>query len=187
MFKGSYAETMTGAVAAYRAGNPPDIVQVFEVGTATMMAAKGAIKPVYQLMKDADEPFNPDSYLPAVTGCHSTPDGTRPPTPSRSTRPSAIGRMATRRGRRGVHSGRPGGASGQQRLRARKTGAFAQLPQWERTANWSERRPDGTARSSIYPGSSHGGDEPHRSECPWIGRLGRGRSLSHGSTITPGH
>ncbi|MGA8401623.1 MAG: sn-glycerol-3-phosphate ABC transporter substrate-binding protein UgpB [Stellaceae bacterium] len=75
VFKGSYAETMTGAVAAYRAGNPPDIVQVFEVGTATMMAAKGAIKPVYQLMKDADEPFSPDSYLPAVTGYYSTPDG----------------------------------------------------------------------------------------------------------------
>ena len=33
---------MTAAIAAcYRAGNAPDIVQVFEVGTATMMAAKG--------------------------------------------------------------------------------------------------------------------------------------------------
>src|SRR5258707_4285965 len=47
VFKGSYAETMTGAIAAYRAGNAPNIVQVIEVGTATMMAAKGAIKPVY--------------------------------------------------------------------------------------------------------------------------------------------
>src|SRR5947199_9059233 len=45
VFKGSYAETMTGAIAAYRSGNAPAIVQVFEVGTATMMAAKGAIKP----------------------------------------------------------------------------------------------------------------------------------------------
>ena len=75
VFKGSYAETMTGAIAAYRAGNPPDIVQVFEVGTATMMAAKGAIKQVYQLMADANEPFDPGSYLPAVTGYYSTPDG----------------------------------------------------------------------------------------------------------------
>src|SRR5579872_3955856 len=54
VFKGSYAETMTAAIAAYRAGNAPDIVQVYEVGTATMMAAKGAIKPVYQLMADAN-------------------------------------------------------------------------------------------------------------------------------------
>src|SRR5579862_9339569 len=75
VFKGSYAETMTAAIAAYRAGHPPDIVQVFEVGTATMMAAKGAIKPVYQLMKDAGEPFDPKAYLPAVTAYYSTADG----------------------------------------------------------------------------------------------------------------
>jgi len=75
VFKGSYAETMTAAIAAFRAGNPPDIVQVFEVGTATMMAAKGAIKPVYQLMADAGEKFDPASYLPAVTAYYSTADG----------------------------------------------------------------------------------------------------------------
>src|ERR1700733_13269932 len=67
VFKGSYAETMTAAIAAYRAGNAPDIVQVFEVGTATMMAAKGAVKPVYQLMADAGEPFDSSAYLSAVT------------------------------------------------------------------------------------------------------------------------
>ena len=38
------------AIAAFRAGNAPHILQVFEVGTATMMAAKGAIKPVYEVM-----------------------------------------------------------------------------------------------------------------------------------------
>src|ERR1051325_7792721 len=75
VFKGSYAETMTGAIAAFRAGNPPHIVQVFEVGTATMMAAKGAVKPVYQLMADAGEPFDPQSYPPAVTVYYSTADG----------------------------------------------------------------------------------------------------------------
>jgi sn-glycerol 3-phosphate transport system substrate-binding protein len=46
VYKGSYPESMTAAIAAFRAGNAPHIVQVFEVGTATMMAAKGAIKPV---------------------------------------------------------------------------------------------------------------------------------------------
>jgi sn-glycerol 3-phosphate transport system substrate-binding protein len=75
VFKGSYAETMTAAIAAYRAGNAPDIVQVFEVGTATMMAAKGAVKPVYQLMADAGEPFDPSTYLAAVTAYYSTQDG----------------------------------------------------------------------------------------------------------------
>ena len=75
IFKGSYPESMTAAIAAFRAGNPPHIVQVFEVGTATMMAAKGAIKPIAQLMKDAGEPFNPKAYLPAVTGYYSDSGG----------------------------------------------------------------------------------------------------------------
>ena len=75
VFKGSYAETMNAGVAAYRAGNAPPIIQIFEVGTATMMAAKGAVKPVYQLMADAGESFDPNAYLPAVTGYYSTTDG----------------------------------------------------------------------------------------------------------------
>jgi len=41
VFKGTYAETMNVGVAAYRAGNAPHIIQIFEVGTATMMGAKG--------------------------------------------------------------------------------------------------------------------------------------------------
>ena len=75
VYKGSYPETMTAAIAAFRAGTPPHIVQVFEAGTATMMAAKGAVKPVYQLMADAGEPFDPQNYLPTVTGYYSTADG----------------------------------------------------------------------------------------------------------------
>ena len=51
-FKGSYADTLNAGIAAFRAGNAPRIMQVFEVGTATMMAAKGAIKPVSELMKE---------------------------------------------------------------------------------------------------------------------------------------
>src|SRR5437879_11847821 len=50
-FKGGYADTMNAGIAAFRAGNAPHIMQVFEVGTATMMSATGAIKPVYQLLK----------------------------------------------------------------------------------------------------------------------------------------
>jgi len=75
IFKGSYTETMVAAIAAFRAGNAPHIVQMFEVGTATMIAAGGAIKPVYQLMKEAGVPFDPRAYLPAVRGYYSTSDG----------------------------------------------------------------------------------------------------------------
>ena len=74
-YKGEYTETMTAAIAAFRAGEQPHILQVFEVGTATMMAAKGAVYPVYQLMEDAGEPFDPESFLPAVVGYYTTPEG----------------------------------------------------------------------------------------------------------------
>jgi sn-glycerol 3-phosphate transport system substrate-binding protein len=74
-YKGSYPESMTAAIAAFRAGQAPHILQVFEVGTATMMAAKGAVKPVYQLMKEAGEPFDPKAYLPTVTGYYSDAQG----------------------------------------------------------------------------------------------------------------
>jgi len=73
--KGNYTEVMTGAIAAFRAGNHPHIVQVFEVGTATMMAAKGAVKPVYEVMEASGIKWDPKAYLPAVVGYYTTTDG----------------------------------------------------------------------------------------------------------------
>jgi sn-glycerol 3-phosphate transport system substrate-binding protein len=74
-YKGSYIDTMNAGIAAFRAGNAPHIMQVFEVGTATMMAATGAVKPVHVLMKEAGEAFDPRAYLPAITGYYSTSKG----------------------------------------------------------------------------------------------------------------
>ncbi|KRQ07308.1 sn-glycerol-3-phosphate ABC transporter substrate-binding protein UgpB [Bradyrhizobium sp. DASA03076] len=74
-YKGSYPDTMNAGIAAFRAGNAPHIMQVFEVGTATMMAATGAVKPVYKLMADAGEKFDPKAYLSAITGYYSTSKG----------------------------------------------------------------------------------------------------------------
>lgn len=87
VYKGSYPESMTAAIAAYRAGNPPHLVQVFEVGTATMMAAQGAIKPVHQLMKDAGQPFDPKAYLPAVAGYYTDRKGNMLSMPFNSSTP----------------------------------------------------------------------------------------------------
>lgn len=87
VYKGTYPETMTAAIAAFRAHKQPDIVQVFEVGTATMMAAKGAIYPVYQLMKDAKEPFDPSKYLAAVTGYYTDTQGNMLSMPFNSSTP----------------------------------------------------------------------------------------------------
>ena len=74
-YKGSYPDTMNAGIAAFRAGNAPHILQVFEVGTATMMGARGAIKPVFDVMKESGEKFDPNSYLPAVAGYYSTSKG----------------------------------------------------------------------------------------------------------------
>jgi len=75
VYKGNYTETMTAAVAAFRAGEQPHIVQVFEVGTATMMAAKGAVYPVEDMMKDVGEPFDKSIYVPGVISYYQTTDG----------------------------------------------------------------------------------------------------------------
>ena len=87
VYKGNYTETMTGAVAAFRAHQAPAIVQVFEVGTATMMAAKGAVYPVYKLMADTKQPFDPKGYLPAVTGYYTDSKGNMLSLPFNSSTP----------------------------------------------------------------------------------------------------
>ena len=74
-YKGNYDESMVAAMAAFRAGNAPHILQVFEVGTATMMAAKGAIKPVAEVMKQSGVPFDPKGYVPAVAAYYTAPNG----------------------------------------------------------------------------------------------------------------
>lgn len=75
VYKGNYTETMTAAIASFRAHKQPHIVQVFEVGTATMMAAKGAVYPVEEMMKDAGFSFDRSAFLPAVISYYQTPDG----------------------------------------------------------------------------------------------------------------
>jgi sn-glycerol 3-phosphate transport system substrate-binding protein len=74
-YKGQYDESMTAAIAAFRAGNAPHILQVFEVGTATMMASKGAIIPVGKVMADAGHKFDPNAYISAVLGYYTAPNG----------------------------------------------------------------------------------------------------------------
>ena len=74
-YKGTYAEAFTAAVAAFRAGNAPHILQVFDVGTATMMASKGVTVPVGKVMQDSGEKFDPKAYVSAVAGYYTAPNG----------------------------------------------------------------------------------------------------------------
>jgi|CXWL01.1.fsa_nt_gi sn-glycerol 3-phosphate transport system substrate-binding protein len=73
--KGSYEDAMIGALAAQRTGGGPHLVQVYEVGTAYMMAAKSAVKPVWQLMAENGERLDERLFLPAVSGYFSDNSG----------------------------------------------------------------------------------------------------------------
>jgi sn-glycerol 3-phosphate transport system substrate-binding protein len=74
-YKGNYTETVTAAIFAFRSRSQPAIVQVNEIATATMTAAKGAIYPVFELMRDEQEAFSSLAYLPAVMGYYADVDG----------------------------------------------------------------------------------------------------------------
>ncbi len=75
VYKGNYGESMNAGIAAFRGGNAPDILQVFEVGTATMMNAKGAIQPVQEMTEKVGKPINPDDFIGAVAGYYASPEG----------------------------------------------------------------------------------------------------------------
>lgn len=75
VFKGTYPETLNAGIAAFRAGQAPDIIQVFDVGTGVMMGAQGAIKPVAEVLSDSGFTFDKSQYLPGIVGYYSSPEG----------------------------------------------------------------------------------------------------------------
>ena len=86
-FKGTYPETLNAGIAAFRAGQAPDIIQVFDVGTGVMMAAEGAVKPVAEVLQDAGMTFDKSQYLPGIVAYYSKPDGTMLSFPYNSSSP----------------------------------------------------------------------------------------------------
>ena len=82
--KGNYSETLNAGIAAFRAGEQPHILMVFEVGTATMMAAQGAIKPVFEVMGDG---FDQSKYIGSVKGYYTATDGNMLSLPFNSSTP----------------------------------------------------------------------------------------------------
>jgi sn-glycerol 3-phosphate transport system substrate-binding protein len=75
VYKGGYADTLTATIAASRAGQAPHLVQVFEVGTGTMLAAGKAVKPVWELAQETGLTIDPKAYIQAVRGYYSLADG----------------------------------------------------------------------------------------------------------------
>lgn len=74
-YKGGYEQSMTAGVAAVRAGEAPDILQVYEVGTASMIYADGVTKSVTEIMQENGIPFDLNSYIPAVASYYTAPNG----------------------------------------------------------------------------------------------------------------
>lgn len=87
VFKGTYPETLNAGIAAFRAKQPPTIMQVFDAGTGTMMAAEGAIKPVADILSMGGKPFDKSQYLPGIVSYYSKPDGTMLSFPYNSSSP----------------------------------------------------------------------------------------------------
>ena len=75
VYKGNYEETLTATIAAFRAGEQPNIVQVFEAGAATLIGAQGAVIPVEDLMKDNGVPFSIDDYISGVRYFYANSEG----------------------------------------------------------------------------------------------------------------
>ncbi len=71
VYKGEYSDTLTSFAAAFRAGKPPAIVHVFEVGTALMLHPKGVIKPLETLMREQKISLPVDSFSPAISVLYS--------------------------------------------------------------------------------------------------------------------
>jgi sn-glycerol 3-phosphate transport system substrate-binding protein len=69
-YKGNYEQSLSAGIAAFRTGNAPALLQVYEVGTATMMASK-AIKPVYEVFKEAGINFDESQFVPTVSGYYT--------------------------------------------------------------------------------------------------------------------
>ncbi|MEO0822060.1 MAG: extracellular solute-binding protein [Pseudomonadota bacterium] len=75
VYKGTYEETLTAGIAAFRAGEQPNILQVFDAGAATIIGAEGAVIPVEDLLTGAGVPFNIEDYISGVRYFYADPAG----------------------------------------------------------------------------------------------------------------
>jgi len=74
-YKGGYEDTMTAGIAAFRAKQQPNIIQIFDAGAATIINAKGATIPVAELMTKHGSGFNIEDYISGVRYFFADSDG----------------------------------------------------------------------------------------------------------------
>lgn len=71
IYKGNYTESLTSFAAAFRAHKPPAMIQVFEVGTATMLYPRGIINPLYRVLQENNVNIEQADMLPAIKAYYS--------------------------------------------------------------------------------------------------------------------
>lgn len=71
LYTGSYEETMTKYIAAYRSRTAPSLVQVYEVGTQQMLSS-GAVIPMYEIPGMLGESWDWAQYVIPITNYYST-------------------------------------------------------------------------------------------------------------------
>ncbi len=87
VFKGTYEETLTAGIAAFRAGEQPNVMQVFDAGAATVIAAEGATIPVEALLTEFGSGFDSADYISGVRNFYADNDGTMIGMPFNSSTP----------------------------------------------------------------------------------------------------
>lgn len=73
--KGSYEEALAAGIAAFRSGEQPNILQVFDAGAATIINAKGAVIPAEDLINNAGYKFDRNAFIPGVRYLYAAADG----------------------------------------------------------------------------------------------------------------
>ncbi len=63
---GTYEEALAAGIAAFRSGEQPNILQVFDAGAATIINAKGAVIPAEDLILKAGHKFERDAFLDGI-------------------------------------------------------------------------------------------------------------------------
>nr|WP_208998421.1 extracellular solute-binding protein [Roseibium aquae] len=86
-YKGGYEDTLTAGIAAFRAGEQPNVIQVFDAGAATIIGAKGAVIPAQTILQEAGVEFDINDYIEGVRNFYADSDGTMIGMPFNSSTP----------------------------------------------------------------------------------------------------
>jgi sn-glycerol 3-phosphate transport system substrate-binding protein len=73
--KGTYEEALASGIAAFRSGEQPNILQVFDAGAATIINAKGAVIPAEDLITKAGYTFDRNAFIDGVRYFYADSEG----------------------------------------------------------------------------------------------------------------